>query len=56
MNKKTKTHKLFKESPTGVPNNAWRKVVKTGNYDNWMDYQKWVLSQVRPISKLKKGI
>ncbi len=37
-------------------NTAWRKVVKAGNYKNWMDYQKWVLAQVKPINRYKKGI
>jgi len=37
-------------------NNAWRKVSKAGNFSNWMDYQKWVLAQVKPVEKYKKDI
>lgn len=37
-------------------NNAWRKVNKAGNFANWLDYQKWVLAQVKPIERYKKTI
>ena len=37
-------------------NNARRKVSKAGNFSNWMDYQKWILSQVKPINKYKKTV
>ena len=30
---------------------AFYKVRKSGRFRNWMDYQKWYLSQVVPINK-----
>jgi surface antigen len=50
------TPKAFSPLSTSVTTNAWRKVSKAGNYDNWIDYQKRVLGQVTPIKKYKKGI
>ncbi len=53
-----KNHKNNTKHPNKPSNNtdAWRKVSQTGNFTNWMDYQKWLLSQVKPIDKYKKGI
>jgi len=34
-----------------VTQNAWRKVSKSGNFRNWIDFQKYILSQVNPIHK-----
>ncbi len=43
-------------NPLSASSNAWRKVTKAGNFKNWMDYQKWILGQVKPITRYKKSI
>lgn len=46
----------FNPLSNSVTTNAWKKVSKAGNFKNWMDYQKWLLGQVKPINKYKKTV
>ena len=34
-------------------NNAFQKIKQFGRFSNWMDYQKWLLSYVKPIKNQK---
>jgi len=48
-----KTSNTKPANPLSTTNTAFKQVKQFGRFSNWMDYQKWLLSYVKPIKRQK---